>query len=201
LEIRELKVWECDKAAQVVARGMWENPITIAAWRLDNETRQKVLVQFFQSVLRGLLVRGCVLGAFDSETLVGVCAMAPPGQCQPSNGEKVWILSTILMGSNLMVAMRILKWAGEWSRRDPKEAHWHLGPIAVDAHLQGRGIGGLLMTAFCERVDECNARAYLETDKQKNVVFYERYGFRVNAESQVLGVPNWFMIRPSRKEG
>jgi sulfur transfer protein SufE len=43
------------------------------------------------------------------------------------------------------------------------------------------------MTTFCERVDECNGKAYLETDKQKNVRFYQRYGFQVNSDSQVLG--------------
>jgi ribosomal protein S18 acetylase RimI-like enzyme len=69
----------------------------------------------------------------------------------------------------------------------------------VDAHLQGCGIGGQLMTVFCDRVDANHAQAYLETDKQKNVGFYEKYGFQVISESQILGVPNWFMMRYSKK--
>jgi ribosomal protein S18 acetylase RimI-like enzyme len=40
--------------------------------------------------------------------------------------------------------------------------------------------------------------AYLETDKPENVRFYERFGFEVVGEEEVLGVPNWFMLRRAR---
>jgi hypothetical protein len=46
-------------------------------------------------------------------------------------------------------------------------------------------------------MDASRAAAYLETDKQVNVPFYERFGFRVRAEATILGTPNWFMIRPA----
>jgi predicted N-acetyltransferase YhbS len=74
-----------------------------------------------------------------------------------------------------------------------------LGPVAVDAHLQGKGIGSTLMQAFCERMDALGEDAYLETDKQINVRFYERFGFEVAGVEEVLGVPNWFMTRRAQK--
>ena len=41
----------------------------------------------------------------------------------------------------------------------------------------------------------------LETDKWENVHFYERHGYTVIAKADVIGVPNWFMIRqPQRSE-
>jgi len=94
--------------------------------------------------------------------------------------------------------MRVLKWADEWARRDLAEPHWHLGPVAVDPHLQGKGIGGALLAKFCVRMDDSGALSYLETDKSENVRFYERFGFTVIAESKILGVPNWFMSRRCR---
>jgi hypothetical protein len=45
-------------------------------------------------------------------------------------------------------------------------------------------------------MDAYGAVAYLETDRQANVHFYEKFGFVVVAEANVLGVPNWFMSRP-----
>jgi hypothetical protein len=36
---------------------------------------------------------------------------------------------------------------------------------------------------------------YLETDRARNVPFYERAGFRVTEQASVLGVPCWFMRR------
>jgi predicted N-acetyltransferase YhbS len=84
---------------------------------------------------------------------------------------------------------------GTWSKLDPKERHWHLGPLAVDAHLQGMGIGSKLMRVFCAKMDAAGEDAYLETDKPINVRFYERFGFEVVTEQDVIGVTNWFMLR------
>jgi ribosomal protein S18 acetylase RimI-like enzyme len=69
--------------------------------------------------------------------------------------------------------------------------------MAVDVHLQGRGVGSAMLADFCARMDEQGAVAYLETDKSENVRFYERFAFSVVAESKVLGVPSWFMSRPA----
>ena len=35
-------------------------------------------------------------------------------------------------------------------------------------------------------------------DKRENVAFYERFGFEVVGEDEVLGVRNWFMLRSSK---
>jgi len=91
-----------------------------------------------------------------------------------------------------------LRWVGEWARRDPAEPHWHLGPVAVDSHLQGQGIGSAMLVDFCARMDDERALSYLETDKSENVRFYQKFGFTVIAEAEILGVPNWFMSRPPR---
>jgi hypothetical protein len=40
--------------------------------------------------------------------------------------------------------------------------------------------------------DAAGGVAYLETDKAINVGFYERFGFAVIGEQEVLGVPNCF---------
>ena len=45
--------------------------------------------------------------------------------------------------------------------------------------------------------DAAGEVAYLETDKEINARFYERFGFEVVGEEQVLGVRNWFMTRPA----
>jgi ribosomal protein S18 acetylase RimI-like enzyme len=70
--------------------------------------------------------------------------------------------------------------------------------VAVDAGLQGLGIGSRLLEQFCARVDAAGEAAYLETDKPINVRFYDRFGFAVIGQQAVLGTPNWFMRRPPR---
>ena len=86
----------------------------------------------------------------------------------------------------------------EWAKHDPVEQHWHLGPIGVLPTHQGLGIGSLLMERFCKEVDACMAKAYLETDLDKNIRFYEKYGFKVVFESEIFGVKNRYMLRDSQ---
>lgn len=198
LNIRELNADELRDAARLLGRGMRDNPVNVRTFGTCNADRRcRALTRFFVPVLHGLYQRGLVLGAFRERSLVGACGMARPGLCQPTSLEKLTIIPSVLFGNPLAVSMRVFKWAGEWARRDPPESHWHLGPVAVDSQVQGQGIGRAMLTEFCARVDGCGGLSYLETDKPENVRFYQKFGFNVTAEAEILRVPNWFMSRPS----
>ena len=85
-----------------------------------------------------------------------------------------------------------------WAARDPEQAHSHLGPMAVDEGLKGRGIGTGLLNTYCGQLDAAHLAAYLETETARNVRFYERFGFETIDRAEVLGNPNWFMWRAAR---
>ena len=197
LNIRELKADEFEAAAHLLGRGMRDNPNNLQAFGQDRAHRERALARMFLPVLRRTHAKGKVFGAFDRGKMVGVYAITAPGQCQLNGCDKLRIVPAIFLGNPLTTPLRVLRWVGEWSWRDPSEPHWHLGPVAVDAQLQGQGIGGAMMADFCARMGECGALSYLETDKSENVRFYQKFGFSVIAEAEILGVPNWFMSRPS----
>ena len=200
LEMRQLKAGELEDAAHLLARGMRDNPANVRTFGIRSADRRcQALTRFFVPVLHGLYQRGLIFGAFRHSSLVGVCGMARPGLCQPTSLEKLTVIPSVVFGNPLGTSMRVLKWASEWARRDPSEPHWHLGPVAVDSHLQGQGIGRAMLAGFCAHMDDCGALSYLETDKFDNVRLYLRFGFRVIAEAEILGVPNWFMSRPRLK--
>lgn len=199
LNIRELRRVELRGAARLLGRGMCDNPANVRAFGIhDAERRSRALTRFFAPVLHGLYHRGLILGAFGEDKLVGVCGMARPGLCQPAALEKLSVVPSLILGNPLGTPPRVLKWVGEWARRDLTEPHWHLGPVAVDSHLRGQGVGGAMLAAFCVYMDDCRMRSYLETDKAENVRFYERFGFVTTSEALVLGTPNWFMQRQPR---
>jgi Acetyltransferase (GNAT) domain len=196
VRLRELHWSELEGAALLLSRGMCDNPANVRAFSIqDAGRRSRALAQFFRPVLRGLYKRGVIVGAFQSGMLAGVSCMARPGKCQPSPFEKLRMLPSVIAGNPPGTTLRVLSWTGEWARRDPAESHWHLGPLAVDTHLQRQGIGRAMLADFCARVDKDRALGYLETDKFENVGFYERFGFAVRAKAEVVGTPNWFMSR------
>jgi len=52
-----------------------------------------------------------------------------------------------------------------------------------------------LMGRYIKRLNQAGIAGYLETDKPENVKFYEKFGFRVTREEELIGVPTWYMWR------
>jgi ribosomal protein S18 acetylase RimI-like enzyme len=201
LEIRALGAAEMEEAVGVMVRGMRDNPVIVAALGQDPDVRHKRLLRLFSAMAAAEVPgrdRDMLAARGPDGSILGVCGMMPPGRCQPALGRQLRLLPT-LISLGPRDAGRTMSWFGAWSKHDPDERHWHLGPVAVDAHLQGRGIGSMLMRAYCESMNEVGEDSYLETDKEINVRFYERFGFEVIGEEEVLGVRNWYMYRRARK--
>jgi ribosomal protein S18 acetylase RimI-like enzyme len=196
--VRELDDADLKQAIGVVARGMRDNPIHIAAFGVDTDVRLDRLSRMFAVALPLVRTRGVLLGAVKDGTIVGVAGMIAPGRCQPSLSEKISLMPRLVPALGRGPFTRVGRWMGEWARHDLKEPHWHLGPVAVDAHLQRTGIGTLLMDEYCARLDRARGVGYLETDKRSNVWFYERFGFGTIETAIVLDTPNWFMQRAAR---
>jgi hypothetical protein len=57
------------------------------------------------------------------------------------------------------------------------------------------------MREYVRRLDDGDEASYLETEKPQNVALYQRFGFEVIDEAEVLGVPNWFMWREPGARG
>jgi GNAT superfamily N-acetyltransferase len=197
--VRELDEVELPAAVGIIARGMRDNPLHISALGNDAHLRSNRLTGMFSVALPLVLSKGAVLGAFDGDTLVGIAGMIAPGRCQPSFSEKLTLTPRVVPAVGASVATRVLQWLDAWAKHDPRQPHWHLGPVAVDAHLQRTGIGTLLMNEYCSRLDATHGVGYLETDKAANVTFYEKFGFETTASALVLETPNWFMTRAARR--
>jgi ribosomal protein S18 acetylase RimI-like enzyme len=193
VEVRDLRRDEVPEAVGVLARGMRDNPLHVAAYGDDPERRLRCHARLVAGVFRAFPAQQPICAVRDG-TLLGVTGVAPVGTCQPTGAQRLRLLPSVLaLGPR--TAARVGRWISKWTARDPDEEHVHLGPLAVDAPLQGQGIGSLIMREHCRRLDASKEVGYLETDKPENVRFYERFGFEVVGEEPVLGVPNWFMRR------
>jgi ribosomal protein S18 acetylase RimI-like enzyme len=196
LEIRDLRAEETRSAVELLARGMRDNPLHVAAFGEDPEQRRRSLTRMFAAMFRVFAAQRPIC-ALDDGTIVAVTGVAPAGTCQPTALQRLRILPTLFaMGPRR--ALRIAKWLDAWARHDLDRPHSHLGPLAVDAHLQGQGLGSRLMERYTAGLDSAGEVGYLETDKSANVAFYERHGYVVTGEADVIGVPNWFMVRDPR---
>lgn len=195
LVIRELGAGDVRIAAELTAGGMRDNPLHVAAFGANADRRAVRMRRMFPVALSMVSRKGLILGAFQGAAMVGVAATVPSTGCQPSPAETIMLAPRMLAAIGPTGFVRLLRWTSVWAARDCAEPHWHLGPVAVNAHLQGHGIGSRLLADYCDRLDRAGACGYLETDKAENVRFYSKFGFRTVGEARVLNTPNWFMRR------
>ena len=74
----------------------------------------------------------------------------------------------------------------------------YLFVIGVSQEFQGKGFGGKLLRAIVEKAEIERKAMYLETQNEKNVSLYEKYGFHVIEKKDLpdpMNLPFWFMVR------
>lgn len=181
MELNEIK-----ESAKKLSIAMLNNSLHIAVPKGNGEEQRLKIENMFI----GLFINnpGIIYVAKEDRKIVGVmrmksCSGSSIKKNEPHNGEENDIDN------------RIKIWHQEWAANDPSEQHWHLGPIGVIPTHQDKGIGSLLMTIFCNEVDKCSAKAFLETDLDKNVTFYESFGFKVVNTSNIFGIETRYMER------
>jgi ribosomal protein S18 acetylase RimI-like enzyme len=83
----------------------------------------------------------------------------------------------------------------------PKDPHWYLPLIGVDAHLQGRGYGSALLRHTLTICDRDQAPAYLESSNPKNIALYQRHGFELLGTIQAGASPQVFPMARKPQPG
>jgi ribosomal protein S18 acetylase RimI-like enzyme len=172
---------DIQESANVLSVAMLDNPLHVAVFQGKGEKERMEIEKMFCELL--IELPGIVFLAKEKQNIIGVMRMK---SCQ---GRKVADVPKDAIDDN-DIGWRKSLWHTEWGRHDPIEQHWHLGPIGVLPSHQGSGIGTMLMERFCREVDACFAKAYLETEGDKNVRFYEKFGFEVVRESEIFDVKN-----------
>jgi ribosomal protein S18 acetylase RimI-like enzyme len=144
-----------------------------------------------------------VLGAKAGDELVGVLNMVRSPTCQMQRAEILGKLPLTLgiVGASVFhgALRRMVTMSRAWAERDPREPHWHIGPIGVLPELQGQGVGSRLIQSCINVVDRDGLGAYLETSNPANPPLYRRFGFTTTDEAPVNGAPNYFMWRPAQR--
>lgn len=201
IAVRELTPAELPVAGVLLGKAMRDNPLHIRVAGPDPAQRVAIFGGIFSEVLALLQAKGTVLGAFIDGQLAGVCAFLPPGHCRPTTGEKLRLLRVVVGHSSLGASLKVKRWMDTWEKHDPADKpHWHIGPVGVDDEWRRRGVGTALLQVACDKIDAQNGVAYLETDTDANLPFYEQFAFKAVGGADVIGVPNWFLQRPARSD-
>lgn len=132
----------------------------------------------------------------DDGQVAGAALWYPPGTKQHSFRESLAESLPFLPAGlpHLGKASRLQRLiTSSW----PKEPHWYLSVLSISPESQGRGHGSVLLRPGLEAADRDGLGCWLETQRERNVPFYARFGFDLIRQVEVEpGVPLWLMWRP-----
>ena len=188
-KITLMELNDIHESARVLSIAMLNNPLHIAVLKGKGESQRVIIENMFIDVFNKL--PGITFIAKEDKNIVGVMRMKSCcGSKYEDNFEK--------QKAENSIDYRIAFWHREWALRDPVKQHWHLGPIGVLPSHRGLGIGTTFMKLFCKEVDKCSANAFLETDFDENVLFYNTFGFEVVSKSTIFDVESRYMVRAAQ---
>ena len=197
-DIRKLGADDVPRIAKALARAFEDDPVMSWIFRQDAERLER-LERAFALYLRKIWLRHEQCYAIDK--LFGAALWLPPGKWHLGPAEQLRLLPSMVVtiGRNLPRLLTVLNMI---EKRHPKESHYYLAVLGVEPELQGRGFGSALMQPVLTHCDRERIPGYLESSKRRNVVLYERHGFRVVEELRLPqdGPPLWRMWREPPSE-
>ena len=188
-----------EKACKVLSSAFQYNPDTIFIYPDERERKEK-LKYAFEVMYRYGIRNGEIYAT--SKNLEGIVIWLPPNKVYPSNWSMVMRYGGFrnMRKSGLKAGKRavpLFKYMESAHKRLVPFDHWYLQSIAVKPEEQGKGYGGLLISAMIKKIDSEGLPSYVESHKKENVSLYQKYGFEI-IEHVIIpktDVPLWCMLR------
>lgn len=176
----------------VLGRAFADDPV----WQWMFPRHPERMARLFGLLLgQSRLPNGASEVAADGAAVLAGALWDPPGR------KRVPLTTQVRQFPALMRALGartvpVLRGLGEIDRLHPHRPHWYLGVLGTDPPAQGRGLGSALLASRLARCDRERIPAYLESSKDRNLPYYERFGFRITGELRLRdGPPVWPMWR------
>lgn len=200
-ETTRMTAAQVPESGEVLGRAFFDDPLT--TWVVpDDAKRARILPWFFEKAATvghrygevyttAGKVEGNAIWLAPGSTKVTIPRMAATGM----------LLAPLKFGIPTFIRfMKVLNHLEHLHDQAMPGPHWYLFVLGVDPPRQGQGVGGTLIAPILARADADKLPCYLETQKERNVVFYQKHGFEVVVDEQLPegGPRNWTMKRVSQ---
>jgi ribosomal protein S18 acetylase RimI-like enzyme len=200
-ELLRLTLKERDAGAAVLGRAFSE--YELLRYYFHEQTQRRAAAHTFASISLSVCLKYGEVYA-SSEKLEGVAAWLPPGK-SPFGVRQVIrsvpFSTLVRFGHQGAGRMRAFgRFVDNLHRKLVPYPHWYLEIIGVDPAYQGQGFSSRLLRPLLERIDCERMPCFLETNTEKNVAIYRRFGFEVVSEDKLPGteVTTFAMLRKAQ---
>lgn len=199
IDVRSAHKPDIPPLAATLGRAFYDDPVSV--WMLPDDTsRTAQMTAYFATSTRYHHLEGDgVEIACDGATVGAAALWDPPGRWKQSIWTQLLMAPALIRAFGFRIS-RGLAVSDLLEANHPEEPHWYLAVIGSDPSVRGRGFGQAVMASRLDRCDAEYCPAYLESSKEENVPYYERFGFQVIGE---ITLPNggptlWKMWREPR---
>jgi GNAT superfamily N-acetyltransferase len=185
------------QVAQVLGVAFEDDPVSVAVYKnFAPGKRVRALTVDFSIELLVCIRKGYPIQVNEDGNTVAAAVIYPPGAYPlPVIDQCLIVLKSLLM-NGLYDVRGWLKWLDEIDKYHPTQAHYYLEYLGVEPGYQGKGFGSFILKHLIAKADELGVGCYLENANPRNVPFYQRFGFQITGEKEIIGIPSWFMWRP-----
>ena len=194
---------QIERASEVLSRAFRDDPLSVYLFP-DPVEREENMPRVFRSMLSyGHLYGGAVV----SPNLEGVVVWIPSERTHHTLWRDIRSGNTTMLfsiGRKAAVRWKALgAYVGAIKKRHVPTAYCYGLLLAVDPVYQGKGYGGALLRAVLSGADREHRPCYLETMSERDISFFEHFGFRVVEEGLVPGTELrvWGMMRDEKGRG
>ena len=200
--ISPISAGEIPSAASVLAGAFAEAPRF--RFLLPNDARREEKLRWYWgATIRASISTGAVVHVARRESGGDVGAVAIWEPPEMGSRDTLTLLRSGLWAAPIRLGvsayLRRHALGAMLSALEPPHPCWYLDTIGVEPSEQRTGLGTALLDLMLERIDEDVLPSFLDTSAPDNLGYYERFGFRVTAESTLPnGIPLWGMTRQPR---
>ncbi len=194
-EFHKLQKKDINRAVNDVFLNAYSDDVMFEKFMKEEEKRRAQ----FKIMLRFCVKYGNVYSSSDN--FEGVMAIVPHDKGEMT-GWRVFRSGGFFLGMKLASLRKVMEKSFNTIEEAKKDLdlgpHIFLFIMAVSREFQGKGFGGKFLRAIIEKSETEKKPIYLETQNEKNVSLYEKFGFHVANKVVIpdpVNLPMWLMVR------
>ena len=202
MDIIKLEESQKKRAAEVVTAAFFNYPMFIHYFP-DVKRRKHQMSWYMERTLTCAMSYGEVLTTSDCS---GIMFFLPPRHTRLTDREYIkngFLFVPFVMGfRNYIKSSECERFVADTQERLMNgRDHYYLWGLVANPKTQHKGVGSALIKELIDKADDENMPVYLETHDQKNVTYYERFGFKLIHTDKMPKheLDIWCMLREKSK--
>jgi len=191
LPVRRVSAVDIPALGALLGRSLYDDPLL--RWIFpDDKRRAQGIGRYFTRLMKPR-IRDGVVTTIDCKSVAVWTPPSPPQQ--PSlwerYGESFYMRR--VHGRRVHIIRDCFQ---RMAQRHPPTPHWYLLALATEDTCHGQGLASRLLEEMFLRCDKEGQNIVLETSKESNLAYYEKFGFTMTDELLIdEGLKTWLMVR------